>query len=245
MNEIDLYEFEDEDEGNHESNDRLRVLVDMRFGVQKIRIATGNRIKSFQRNNGDNPQVDNTGYIKVLSEYMDKFVEIETRLDRSINQIGDDYPILLIMSGVKGIGKVLAAQVVSLIDIHKADTVSALWRYAGYAVFDGQRERLKRGERGHYNTRLKMVCYKVSGSLIRCGSPYRRVYDDAKAYYTSNRADWTKSHIHNASLRKLTKVWLSHLWESWRKCENLPLVDLYVEEKLGHTHIYRAADFGW
>ena len=151
------------------------------------------------------------------------------------------YPYI---NGIKGIGPSLASQVLSLIDITRADTVSALWRYAGYAVVDGKAEKLKKGEKAHYNANLKKALYKVAMSFLKCSSPYRKFYDDAKQYYEANR-DWTKMHIHLASIRKMIKMFLSHLWHVWRTVEGLPTRELYVVEKLGHNHIIPPDDFGW
>ena len=46
-------------------------------------------------------------------------------------------------------------------------------------------------------------------------------------------------------MRKMIKVFLSHMWMQWRERENLPIRQLYVHEKLGHTTEYERADFGW
>jgi hypothetical protein len=149
------------------------------------------------------------------------------------------------MHEIKGIGPMLAAKVIAMVDIHRADTVSALWRYAGYGVVDGERERPTKGERLHYNKRLKIALRQIGVSFMKCDSPYRRVYDAARDYYDANRPEWTPGHLHNAAMRKMIKVFLSHLWERWRVLEGRPTRALYVQEKLGHNHVYRAADFGW
>ena len=96
----------------------------------------------------------------------------------------------------------------------------------------------------HYNKRLKTSCYKVGSSFLRCGSPYRQIYDNAKEYYETNR-DWTKLHRHHAAMRKMIKVWLSHLWEVWRTLEGLPVRNIYAEDKLGHNHYISPQDYGW
>jgi hypothetical protein len=176
---------------------------------------------------------------------------------------------------VKGVGPVLAAKVLGLIgDIGPAETVSKLWRFAGYAVIDGARERPTKGEKLHYNARLKTVCYLVSASFLKCNSPYRTlVYDPARVQYlqrftgqtetwcqrllaTVRDGDgpqkteamreikaallpeaWTLGHQHLAAMRKMTKLFLSHLWITWREAEGLSVRDPYVQEKLGHTTI--------
>ena len=80
---------------------------------------------------------------------------------------------------------------------------------------------------------------------MRCGSPYRSVYDSAREYYEQVHPEWTKAHRHSASIRKMIKVWLSHVWLVWRDMEHLPTGAPYVIAKLGHEHYYGPEQFGW
>ncbi|KPL72238.1 hypothetical protein ADN00_15585 [Ornatilinea apprima] len=224
------------------SDDALRVLVDLRdLTIQKIRIGFGNRIMAIE---GGRDQADEAT-IDILDRYNYLFSELEDELNKDISKLVAKYPIINKMMEVRGIGPTLAAKLVSLIDIRKADSVSALWRYCGYGVQDGKRERLVKGERAHFNQRAKTACYLIGSSFLKSRSPYRRVYDDARQYYEANRKDWTKAHIHNAALRKMVKVFLAHLWNEWRILEGLPTKPLYVNEKLGHTTEFLPEEFGW
>jgi hypothetical protein len=96
-----------------------------------------------------------------------------------------------------------------------------------------------------YNKRLKTTCYLVGSSFLKSRSPYRAVYDQAKEYYELNRPDWTKAHRHNAAMRKMIKMWLSHLWEVWRKLEGLPTREPYIIGREGHEHYHTPQEFGW
>ena len=54
----------------------------------------------------------------------------------------------------------LAAQLLAQIDdIAKFDTISKLWRFSGNAVIDGQAEKNKKGEKSHFNRKLKSICW--------------------------------------------------------------------------------------
>jgi hypothetical protein len=219
----------------------LRALVDLRQQIQKTRIRFSNRLSALEDGSDTDP---NSGQYEELEQWYETFDALEVRLDKQVAAKVKDWPIYPYITAVRGIGPMLAAKVVSLVDIERANTVSALWRYAGFAVINGERERPVKGERLHYNKRLKTACYLVALSFLRQGSPYRRIYDSAKEYYQANR-DWTKGHIHMASLRKMTKVFLAHCWFYWRTLEGLPTRPLYVHEKLGHEHVHQATDFGW
>jgi len=223
-------------------NDTLRALVDLRDRtLQKSRIQFGNRISAVE--NGKDTVNGET--LEVLTRWNMRFDELEQMADKDISRFVCDVPIVQQMTCVKGIGKLLAAKVVAMVDITRADTVSALWRYAGYGVVEGARERPTKGEKLHYNARLKTTCYLIGSSFLRSGSPYRSVYDAAREYYEKNRPDWTKGHQHNAAMRKMIKAFLAHLWERWRQLEGLPTRELYAMEQMGHTHYMRAEEFGW
>lgn len=223
-------------------NDQLRILVDLRDRtLQKSRIAFANRIDAASRGAD---QLDAEGQA-TLERWHTRFSELEREADEDIRTLCRDIEIIQVMTHVKGVGALLAAKCVSMIDIRKADTVSALWRYAGYAAINGQRERPTRGEVLHYNIRLKTTCYLIGTSLLRTASPYRRLYDNAKEYYTNTKPDWTKAHCHAAAMRKMIKIWLSHLWVTWRALEGLDIRPPYAHEKLGHTHEMKPEEFGW
>lgn len=223
-------------------DDTLRALVDLRDRtLQKSRIAFGNRLSAIERGAD---QVDNRA-AAIIERWTQRFTLLEQEADEDICNLVDDFPIIEQMTKVKGIGKLLAAKVASMIDIHRADTISALWRYAGYGVKEGERERPTKGEKLHYNSRLKTSCYLVGTSFLRSNSPYRQIYDSAREYYELNRSDWTKLHQHNAAMRKMIKVWLSHLWLRWRQIEGLPVNEPFSIEKLGHKHYMKPEEFGW
>ena len=220
----------------------LRALVDLRDRtLQKSRIAFNNRLSAIER--GDD-QVSN-GTVKLLERWFERFVMLEGELDDDIRNLIHGDELVEYMTEVKGVGEILSAKVISMIDIERADTVSALWRYAGYGVINGEREKPIKGEKLHYNKRLKSTCYLIGSSFLKSNSPYRQIYDNAKEYYEINRTDWTKLHRHNAAMRKMIKVWLSHLWEVWRKIEGLPVRNIYAEGKLGHNHYIKPRDYGW
>lgn len=224
------------------SNEILRALVDLRDRqVQKARIQFSNRVAALVSgaDNGYGQQFE------LAEKWTARFAALEKELDKDIANQVKHYAIYDHVSALKGIGPMLSAKLIALIDIERSPTVSSLWRYAGYAVIDGAREKPVKGEKLHYNKRLKTTCYLISSSFLKCSSPYRDVYDSARAYYDAQRPDWTKGHQHNAAMRKMTKMFLSHLWVTWRTLEDLPTTAPYVHDRLGHSHYYEPQDFGW
>lgn len=145
----------------------------------------------------------------------------------------------------------IAAQLLALIDdIGKFDNISKLWRFAGQAVFDGKAERLAKGDISHFNARLKKTCFLVCDQFIKQQTPlYADYYYEEKRRLrmlhpepveTGRNAwpkDWTDNHVHRCAMRKTIKLFLSHLWVTWRTIEGLPVTDPYVKAIMGHDGI--------
>ena len=104
--------------------------------------------------------------------------------------------------------------------------VSQLWTYCGYGDATKrhrkgmtQDEALACGSpRAKSLTYLLSVgCMKLVGGadkngVVKARSPYRNVYEEAKAHYETARPEWTPGHRHNAALRKVSKEILKDLW---------------------------------
>lgn len=221
----------------------LRALVDLRDRqLQKARIQFRNRLHAID--GGTDTAVAEQR--EIVDRYYQAFDLLERLATRDIAQLVKRYPIYHEAARVRGVGPTLAAKVIALVgDIGQFDTVSKLWRFAGYAVIDGRAERLQSGEKAHYSTRLKTTCYLLGTSFLRLGSPYREVYDRAKERYTQTRPEWTPLHRHLAAQRVMVKLFLSHLWERWRILEGLPVRPHYAAEYLNHTTDLRPERFGW
>ena len=229
----------------NETQTLLRALVDLRDRtLQKSRIAFGNRAGAVERGEDTSTAEPGDEREKVFEAWQTRFDDLETAAEQDIAELTASFPIIEQMTRVKGVGKLLAAKVVAMVDIERADTVSALWRFAGYAVIDGKAERPTKGEKLHYNRRLKTACYLVGVSFLRSSSPYRLVYDETRATYETSHPDWSDGHKHQAALRRMLKVWLAHLWERWRKMEGLSTRPPYILEH-GHTTYMEPEAFGW
>ena len=96
----------------------------------------------------------------------------------------------------------------------------------------------------NHNPFLKMTCWKIAGQFVRQGKFYRTTYDQYKDMYTKRDGDiLTLGHIENRARRATVKLFLSHLWEMWRKSLGLEAGTIYLQYKLGadfdkyHTYI--------
>ena len=209
----------------------LAHLEQLRQGMQRHRIQMGNRIAAIERGDSD-------GNADVAQHFAERFGSIENDIAAMIADSVKDHPAYPWLDAVKGIGPGLSGALLAPIDIRRANSISALWRYAGQGVNgEGERDRPRKGEKLPYNAGLKKTCYLIGTSFMRAGSPYRAEYDQAKEFYTVNRPDWTKGHCDMAAKRKMIKMFLSHLWIVWRDAEGLPLSAPYAAQHLGHDGI--------
>ncbi len=225
----------------------ISALVNLYEQIQKLRIAEHNREMSSRRGAdlrlaSINPTAVHSPISRELGKIEKKLV---LRIRDWVRRREQTLPILRELLRIKGVGEVLAAYLVSMIDIHHADTVSALWRFAGFGIVDGKAERPVRGQRLRYCKRLKVVCWRIAMSFLKSKSPYASIYYDARQYYERHRCDWSPLRCHHAAVRKMMKIFLQHMWERWRALEGLPVREPYVLEKMGHTTKYSPQDFGW
>lgn len=135
------------------------------------------------------------------------------------------------MRDAPGLGEITAGMLLSRVRIDVAETVSCLWSFLGYAPpKDG--EKYNPGKGKDFKSPLYAA---LSISLVRKTSPYRKIYDSYKAHDKK----------HGAALQRTIKLWLSHLWDTWRRYEGLPTTLPYANNHLGHDGFYDANEFGW
>lgn len=103
-----------------------------------------------------------------------------------------------------------------------------------------------------YNPQLKSLVWRYGKQFVMQGDFYRKLFDKFKAEY-AERPDLVKemetkagkkskhgtssgrSHINAMAQRKMQKIFLQHLWVTWRKAEGLPVTMPWVIEKGGHS----------
>lgn len=112
--------------------------------------------------------------------------------------------------------------------------------YAGrelfeHDVFDSAKaQKPVKGERLPYNAFLRAkLCGVLAPILIKCGSPWRKCYDDYKAHKASVGWGRSDAHRHVAAQRYMIKMLLLDIWKEWRTFEGLDARAPYREEKLG------------
>ncbi len=99
----------------------------------------------------------------------------------------------------------------------------------------GKSPKRKEGYHFLFNTKGKTLAWKIAQQFIKQGDDvYKDIYYKEKEKQARLNPELKKGHIHNRAMRRMVKVFLSHLWEAWRKVEGFDTRPPYVIEKLGH-----------
>lgn len=212
------------------------------------------------------PLITSNGELRLIEAYEHQLKSesihesmIQAHLDEQV--IYTDF-----LLGVKGCGTKMSAVVLSEIDIHKCNSISALWKYCGLDVVvskdekTGETKEEGRSRKAHhledktytnnegevtktkgitFNPFLKTKLIGVLGScLMKTGGEYKTIYDNYKFRLENSprHSEKTKGHRHNMAVRYMIKEFLADLWTNWRTAEDLELRSRYSEGKLGIVH---------
>ena len=253
-----------EDENEEASN----LLNELRAEFKRITDGVKRITKNIKC---DSPLITTRGELALIESY-ERQLEAELIHEKAIldelsrERIWTDY-----LQGIRGVGPLMAGVILSEIDIHKCNSISALWAYCGLDVVVSTDEKtgelLEEGrsrKRHHlkpktyinssgetketvgitFNPFLKTKLVGVLGSVfIKLGGKYREIYDGYKHRLENHpkHKDKTKGHRHNMAVRYMIKEFLADLWTEWRTIEGLPVRNSYSEGKLGIVHSQKAA----
>lgn len=234
---------------------KVRVLVEVYYDVQAVRLGAQNRIRAAGRNGlGEDAE-------QVLLDWLDERMERqESELKAMVLKEIRGEPLWKDwLKGVKGIGPCIAGGMIAWLgDCSRFDTVSKLWAYCGLHVVDGHAPKRAVGQKANWNATLRTLAWKAGKSFVMVGKGYRQVYDAEKARlrvlhpegvpfdpprFTKPRdgeekrelLQFSDGHVDAMARRKTVKLFFSHYWEQARTGAGLPIRDPYVLEQMGHT----------
>lgn len=252
--------------------DTLSALVDATLAVEKVRVRTQVRQSHLKLQDRNDPETD------ALAE---KLIDIEGYIDGRIASILKTHPAYGWFSQVKGVGKENIGKVVgqvrvkpekgtdkegNVIELPYADSISALWKFCGFSVENGAAPKRVRGEKLPYNSQLRSMCWRLSGSLLRARGKFYDYYLAQKGAYQQRYENRgvsivpasslpvkdkkhyepegiiSEGHLHNQALRKMIKLFLACLWLEWREAEGLPVTAPYSIGVLGHNSMIQPAE---
>ena len=94
-----------------------------------------------------------------------------------------------------------------------------------------------RGERPSFDRMARRTCYQAGVSLLRARGTYADFYHRHRAAIEQSDRAWTPAHCHMAGLRKMVKLFLSHLWIVWAGDTQVATPRPYAQHVLGRAGI--------
>ena len=216
------------------SDTEARFLVDAYYQMQADRIRAEGQVRSMD-----------TEPHAILSWLGKQSNVLETQVKGALDVYSNGHPIGKRMRTIIGIGPVISAGFLAHIDITKANTAGAIWRFAG----QDPTSTWSKGEKRPHNASLKTLCWKLGESFVKFKNHehcfYGRIYDQRKTEETTRnqagefaeqaelsleRKRYKKTtdaykcyiegklppaHIHARAKRYAVKMFLSHLHEVW------------------------------
>jgi hypothetical protein len=257
---------------NQQTVNALKILVRAYYDYQDERLALDGRLgvkKDLTIKKGV-PERDDAMLAMLLKRRRD-ILQCESDLEKEIGKKVKTHPMWkAFFDNVSGCGPCLAAVILTEIDIHKATTVSKIWQFAGLnpgmvsgkkwkKKKDGTRELVVANEqvRGDkktegyvcpYNQFLRAkLCGVLGGSFLKCGSEYRKYYDNMRHRLESmnwgtpsknpgDKDNPRAGHQHKAAIRYMVKMFIRDLYIAWRTVEGLEVRPPYQEQYLKHKH---------
>ena len=217
-----------------------RYLVDSYYAMQAGRIRANNQIRALTQSGEPHESI---AWLSTESRVLEESVK------RTLDAYSASHPVGKRMRTVVGVGPVIAAGLLAHIDITRAPTAGAIWRYAG---LDPTSE-WKKGEKRPHNASLKTLCWKLGESFVKvCNhkdAVYGKLYQERKeaelvkneagafadqaaaklekfkigkttdAYKAYSIGKLPPAHIHARAKRVAVKMFLSHLHQVWYEVE--------------------------
>lgn len=104
--------------------DEARFLVDTYYQVQNFRIATANQVRSIIKSDIDEPH-------ETIAFFGSQFEGLENNIKKALEYYAKSQPLGQWLLSITGIGPVIAAGLMANLDITKAKTAGAFWRFCG------------------------------------------------------------------------------------------------------------------
>lgn len=179
--------------------------------VEKVRIATQNRMRAMGE-----AEIDGESYAKQV----EAFLALEHEATLALRRVVRQHPLGDWIKRTVGVGEKQGARLLAAIGDpaynHAAGRPrrgpAELWAYCGFVP--GQKR--QKGVKSNWNATAKMRAFLIAESCIKCRrSPYRAVYDAARANWSER--DVKDGHKHNHALRVTAKAILRDLFLEARK----------------------------
>jgi len=131
-----------------------RFLVDAYYAMQKTRIAFGNQATALAKSSEPH---------EILKWFQAESEALENQVKKALDRYSTSTPVGRWTRDVRGIGPVIAAGLMAHIDIERAATAGAIWRFAGL----DPTQKWEKGKKRPWNASLKVICWKAGESFVK------------------------------------------------------------------------------
>ena len=238
------------------SDNEARFLVGSYHNMQESRIRASNQIRA----------LGNSEPHTTLTWLSQQALILEKNVGRALDAYSEADPIGAVIREVVGIGPVIAAGLRAHLDITKAPTASAFWRFAGL----DPSSTWEKGQKRPWNAELKTLCWQIGQSFQKFSNHprcfYGALYKERKAhevarneagdfsgqaevfrkkvgkttaaykYYASGKLP--PAHVDARARRWVVKLFLSHLHAVWYEHHHgvAPPVPYIIAQDPRHTN---------
>lgn len=270
----------------------IRTMVKLYYDIQKLRVAVNNRVKvtdfircpsnhlipypKRKKWNGKCPicgapaEVVKVTPPALLGTILGELRDIEKGIYAYIYQYVSRHPLWTsYLKYVKGVGPVLVAGLITILNPAKFDTVSKMWSYAGLNVefacvhcgyvskepmfkcprcgmmMVGRAPRRVAGRKVTFNPTARRLCWLIGRSFQMVGGVYKGFYRKflEESMRNPRHRDWSKAHHIAHARRVTTKLFLSHYYCIGRELLGLPWRKPYIVEQRPHEYIPPVIDY--
>jgi Transposase IS116/IS110/IS902 family len=144
-------------------DDEARFIVDTYYTFQKIRVRSGNQYDALEAGGEPHTIIE---WLIVNAKALER--DIKNALERyAAARVAGEWAMSIV--GIKG---VIAAGLLANIDIERARTVGAIWRFAGL----DPSVKWMAGEKRPWNATLKRLCWIIGESFTKFSAKEKDVY---------------------------------------------------------------------
>lgn len=181
----------------------VRSLVELYYSIQELRITYSTRAKELEKTKSDS---------QTLTHYVNQLRSLESSLKSPLESYASKSVSGSWALSQYGIGPVYAAGLSAYIDIERATTAGALWRYAGL----DSNVKWEKGTKPPFNPELKTLCWKMGNTFSKYSHVadcyYGQIYKNERDKRIQNNTDdsLSVSRIEAQSKKHAVKIFLSH-----------------------------------
>jgi len=206
----------------------LRLLADAKYRLLDPGIkSTADRRKALGDGTNSTKEI-----MDILQTYMSELV---SSIDREIQSIAENTQLIQVASNVRGTQTILAASWFAYVpNPENYDTASKLWSYHGLNP---------KAKKPRHSPFARKRLYELISKILIENQPYHQIYSRYKHKYTVEGLD--EGHVHLASLRATSKLWLVHVHEVSRILADKSTNYNKSIETWGEDAIHEKEKFGW